>query len=228
MKKHIFGLGVLAACLITPIANAGSSGYAVGLRAGVLLGFGIEGSTAIIDDRLNLRAGFNFGDIEFNDLELEDDSTATSGLSVDAEFQFGSAQVLADFFPFGGAFRLTGGLLSNDTAVAGSAVCESVSGCQVEGETFANGDRADLEVSWDGIVPYVGIGFGNPVSGDKGLGFMFDLGLALQGSPDTRFSASGSLSCNASCERNIERELAEETEEFDILPVLSFGINYQF
>ena len=218
----------LAACLIfSPTLFAGSSGYAVGLKLGVLLGAGIEGTAGLIDDKLNLRVGFNGGKIEFDDLELESDSAAQSGMDVDADFDFGSIQAFADFYPFAGRFRVTGGVLANGNKVNGSAVCNSPGGCNVAGETFLQGDRADLTVEWEGVAPYLGFGFGNPVSGDKGLGFMFDLGIALQGSPDTRFTTNSS-SCGSSCQATIEDELEEETEQFDVLPVISFGLNFQF
>lgn len=227
MQAHARCLVLITGLMVSPGLFAGSSGYAVGLKLGVLLGIGIEGSTALIEDKLNLRVGLNGGTIEFDDLELESDTAARSGLDVDADFEFGSVQAFADFYPFAGRFRLSGGILANGNKLSGSAVCNDPTGCSVEGEQFNNGDRADLAVEWDGIAPYLGLGFGNPVSGDKGVGFMFDLGVALQGSPDTRFTTN-SPSCDASCQRSIEEELEEETDGLELLPVISLGINFQF
>ena len=86
-------------------------------------------------------------------------------------------------------------------------------------------------VEFNSFAPYVGIDFGNSVTKSKEFGFMFDLGIAYQGSPDVSLSATGTLSNNATFKEELRKEekaLQDDLDNFTIYPVISLGVTYQF
>lgn len=225
MRKQLAALAILTASF-SPITSAADSGIAAGLNGGLFLGAGIQGSFALKPQRLNLRGGFHAGTLTFNDLSLDSEVSGQADMELTAELDLSSAQLLADYFPLGGNFRLSGGVLSLGNELTGRAICDAAS-CDVDGNIFLQGEGGDLTLDWSGAAPYLGLGWGNPVLPGKGLGFMFDLGIALQGSPEARFETDARR-CDAACREDIAREAEDEAADLDVLPVISLGLSYQF
>ena len=85
--------------------------------------------------------------------------------------------------------------------------------------------------------PYLGIGWGNTTRGQRRLYYSFDLGVAFHGSPDVDLDVQGIIADVAREEAsqelrtflaNEEEKLEDELEDFDIFPVVSFGLSYRF
>jgi len=82
------------------------------------------------------------------------------------------------------------------------------------------------DISFNKVAPYIGIGFGDPTAGSKGLGFTFDIGTVFQGAPKAKLSATGLIEPSASPEQ--QEKLESNLSWFKFYPVVSFGLTYKF
>lgn len=238
MHKHIGKALALAAGLfaLAP-ATAAERGIGVGLRASTL-GAGIEAIYSF-SSNFNLRAQGNFISL---DRSLEED-----GVQYDGKLDFQTFGVLADYHPFEGSFRLTGGLYQNGNEIKVQATCPPPNGCQVGNSTITSTpgpDPARLNgvIDFNSTAPYAGIGWGNAMKGSA-LHFGFDIGVLFQGSPkadlDARGQATvtggvnfaGDIGTNQQVQDQVaaeEQNLQQEIDEFKLYPVISFTIGYRF
>ena len=102
----------LAATGLLPQAQAGEVYANVGLP-GIGLGYAHP-----IDSRFTVRA-------DFMTLGSRSKSTTEEGMRYDGRYKLQRLAVLGDWFPFGGSFRLTGGLSSNQYKVTLDATGEN-------------------------------------------------------------------------------------------------------
>ena len=102
----------LAATGLLPQAQAGEVYANVGLP-GIGLGYAHP-----IDSRFTVRA-------DFMTLGSRSKSTTEEGIRYDGRYKLQRLAVLGDWFPFGGSFRLTGGLSSNQYKVTLDATGEN-------------------------------------------------------------------------------------------------------
>jgi hypothetical protein len=137
--------------------------------------------------------------------------------------------LFADWFVAGGGFRLTGGLTSND---AGLKLTAGGNGAPINigGTTYPTtpADRLDVVVKYPSTMPYVGIGYGHQ-SGSSGLGFVFDLGVAV-GKPKVSATTQGPSLSQVS-QADLDRELQELRDgvgSIKVLPQVSLGVSYRF
>lgn len=123
-------------------------------------------------------------------------------------------------------------MLSNKNAV--SLRAEPTGPVTIGGQTFTPNEvgRLDGEVEFDKSAPYAGLGWGNAVAKGKGLGFNFELGAVLQGSPEVALtSTGGTLSGNPTLQARLaaeEQEIEDDLDSLKVYPVISFGVSYQF
>lgn len=223
----------------------------VSLDASILMGVGLSVGVPV-GDRFNLRGvyhGFSYDD-EFED---EDDSGAGNGTTYDAELDLSSFSVMADWYPFRGAFRVTAGLVSNGNEIGLNA--QNSNGVIEIGDCNYRSDGNDPlmlqgAIDWKRTAPYLGIGWGGNMNGDKGLYGLFDIGVMFSGAPKASLAASGTavveagqdLSCgapgmtvNAATDPNVQREVQtavddanDEAEDFKLWPNIAFGIGWRF
>ena len=81
-------------------------------------------------------------------------------------------------------------------------------------------------VDIDGLAPYVGIGWGNPLTHNQRWGFTCDFGVAFTDSPDVALTSTGVVS-----QVDLSREINEIEDDLDSLkfyPVISMGLFYRF
>jgi hypothetical protein len=181
-----------------------------------------------ITPQFNARVGLNaFG----MGLDIEDSSAKYEG-----DINLFNVSTMLDFHPGNSGFRLSGGLAFTNNNVKGTATTE---------ETIEIGDReftadelgsvdVDLEVTRN-VAPYLGIGWGNPVAKDKGLGFWFNAGVMFGGSPKVEITPNINDNVPQDVVDEIEQaaeqeaeEIEEETGFLDVYPVVSLGASYQF
>ena len=197
-------LFVAAACLAAGLAPecARAQGAALTVRAGTL---GISGGATVgVAPRLGVRV-----DVPY--LKGSYSSTATLedfDMDYDAEVTLFGVGGLIDWYPFGGAFRLSGGGYYNSNEInllgrsKGSYTIGSISYSPDEiGELDAKVEMGNT------IAPYIGIGVGNAVGG-RGFGFTFDAGALYMGAPRVTAVASRLLTPMAEEARIIESNLA--------------------
>ncbi len=224
MKKGLVAL--IATQLLCAEVGAASYNNAA-LKAGSL-GAGLDISN-MINEKVALRANIN--GLRINRSEELDD------IAYDATLTLLTVGVLADYYPFENSFRLSGGLYYNGNKLEGAAR-------PVTGETIDLGNnnyvgvdevgRVDVEIDFDKIAPYLGVGWGNkPTSG--GWGFTFDLGLMYQGSPNVYANAVPNASLSQSDKEQIaadvekeRKKIEDDVSSFEWYPVLMVGVNYTF
>jgi hypothetical protein len=209
----------LAVILLTPPAEAG--GIAVTGRASTL-GLGVE-LTAGLADRLNVRVGRNTFAV---DRRLTED-----GDEFDLSVQLRSLSALVDVHPFGGGFRLSGGLVKNGNEAG--LIGRSTDSYEIGGATFPASQVGALigDVDVKEVAPYAGIGWGNAVREGRKLGLVFDLGIVFQGSPRVTLRATGPIAANAAFQQELreeERSFEDDAQEFKYYPVVSLGLSYKF
>ncbi len=87
------------------------------------------------------------------------------------------------------------------------------------------------ESEFEDIAPYIGIGFGNPLSSDGRWGFSADAGVAFIGSPNVNLRVTGPFADDAALLADLAEEEEEIEDDLDPLrfyPVLSFTLYYRF
>ncbi len=205
-----------AACLGLVSANAGAVDSAVTAKLGTL-GLGVEGTFGLTE-HFNARLGLN---------KFDYDRTETiSDIEYDLNLEWQSISLLADWHPFGNAFRFTAGLMNNGNELSGSSTATGIT----VGDTFYPGIGLDAKLDFDSTAPYLGVGWGNALSADRGWGFNVDLGIMYQGSGNVTLTPTG---VNAGLVDPADIALEEQRFEDDIknykyYPVLSFGVSYRF
>lgn len=163
--------------------------HAIALSAG-LPGVGLEYAYNI-NRSLNLRAGFL--SFVFNDFNTDLDINGQS-VNVNANLNSGVYDLLLEYQPSSNsAFKLVAGLaylnnvgvntlilLNNDIAYGDITIDNEDIG------------TIDLTVSWTGIAPYVGFGFGRAIP-KKRVGFGLEFGTYYAGGPDVTITATEML-----------------------------------
>jgi hypothetical protein len=196
----------------------------LGLRASTL-GIGVEVGYRLAP-RIGLRVGGNLlsftrdEQVEGIDYKLTPDLQSFSGV--------------ADLYPFGGGFHLTGGVVLNrNTARAVAVIGPTI---ELGGRTYTNTQiqslRGDLDWS-KSLAPYLGLGL---ASGGR-VGIAFEAGVVFSGTPAVGLSAVTSLTGpekaqfdQAVLDEETEiRNWIDEHERFTkYYPVVALGIRVRF
>lgn len=211
--RNVLRAGVLAGLLATA-GFAQAAGLGIGLRAGTQ-GAGVEFGYGLTDV-VNIRLGFNRTSIG--------DTDTIDGIRYDVDLGLESLNLMFDWHPFGGTFRLTAGYVADNTAVDLRATpTENVtigSTTYTPAQVGTLSGRADLQGG-----AYLGIGWGNVPA--RGFGFTADVGVFATGSPDVRLSAS-SGQVSAADLRSEERDIEDDVADLDLYPVIAVGFSYGF
>lgn len=222
MKKLI-----VAAALCSVVASAGARDIGVAIHSGSA-GLGLHLSTQLME-KLNVRGGFNYFSYSM--------SLEASKVKYDATLKLQTIDLLLDYHPFDGAFRLTAGGIYNSNGFDVTAQSTDGTNYQFDGKTFNASQAGSVKgkIKFNSIAPYLGIGWGNAVDKGKKWGFVADVGLILQGSPDASLTNEGcTLQAPMSCEdlrQSLAKESAnlnKEVEGFQYYPVVRLGLSYKF
>ena len=234
LQKFIFGGLAVAATVSTALAAdlpstaappppapaalpaADLSGWSVGgvistLGAGAELGyrfnpsFGVRGD--IVDWPLNI--AFTAGNVRYS-----------------ARVGFLAGSLLGDYYPFGGAFRLTAGArfdLNTFNLVAQSGPIT------ISGFTFTQQQIGTLtsKVTFNPVAPYLGIGVEQPIFADGRVVLTADLGAMYEGTPKVLVAASaGGLAARfLQAETTLVQHYANKLSFY---PIVSLGLKYRF
>jgi hypothetical protein len=198
-------------------------GLGVTARVGTL-GLGVDVAKSF-SPQFSGRLGFNFGNVNTNRTE--------SGVSYDAKLNLSSVQLLGDYHPFGGGFRITGGLLAQNNKFAVTGKPDGNGSYAIDNTTYTAAQVGNLTGEYqygNSIAPYLGIGFGQPAN--EGFGFNADLGVMFTGSPKVNLTANNPTFNNNSTTRTAldrqERQTENDLKGFNVYPVLSVGVSYGF
>ncbi|HUG71964.1 MAG TPA: hypothetical protein VMK82_00945, partial [Steroidobacteraceae bacterium] len=177
---------LLAAAMIqVPAAFAADGGRVhVGVSGGTL------GISPEVGYRFGEHAGLrvNGGFFNYDRNENIDD------IDYDGTLKLNSVGLLADWFPFGGSFRLSAGARSNSNRIDLSATPTAA----VEiGDQFYEPDEIGTlsgGVKFKKFTPSLTLGWGGKFKGGFAVGF--EAGVLLQGSPQLNLAASGGTLSN--------------------------------
>jgi len=164
-------------------------------------------------------------------------------LRYEADLKADQLGVYGNWFPFGGSFRLSGGLHSRTLEV--SAQGRAQNGTITIGDVTIPYDGGDTNlvqarVEWPKVAPYLGIGWGHHARHGQGFGFIADVGVSF-GSPKTELTISQPLldklgeiakmdpriNPDAEIDRQ-RRAMAKDVETVKVFPHLFVGVSYQF
>lgn len=202
----------------------GSLQAQVGLALrGSTLGIGLEASYRV-NRNFGLRAGGNY--FEFSrDATIENiDYTATP--------HFESGTLIADLYPMGGSFHVSGGVLLNRNEGRLDAVLNE--NIEIGGRTYTPAQVGSLvgTVDFKKTAPYLGLGF----AGRGRIAILFDLGVGFTGTPRVDLIGNTPLTGaeKAEFDARVAQELSEVRADIEdktylkLHPVLSLGIKVGF
>lgn len=219
MKKTLL-LTVIAAALAAPgLANAAP--IDAGLTAGTL-GYGPQVGFVLVPNKFDARLNWGYLNYSYN--------TTSNGVYYNGHLKLNNLGALGDWHPWGGAFRLTGGLFYNDNKF--DLTGQSSGGTYTfNGVTYtaAQAGTVTANVKFNSVAPYLGFGWGND-SESAGLHFTSDFGVMYQGTPKATITATGAASdpALASDVRAAQSKLQSDLNNFQWYPVLQIGLVYRF
>ncbi|OQX73561.1 MAG: hypothetical protein B6D59_05255 [Campylobacteraceae bacterium 4484_4] len=245
MKRSLLTGLILCAATVPTMLSADAlskENISVGVDAGIL-GFGAS-VKAKISQSVGVRAGFQY--FHKDDIEIEDD-----GVDYNFDVTLNGVYGYADWHPWRGSFKVTGGLLYNNSDVKGLITPATSTTFVFQGHTYSTDDIAKVHtlVDFDPIAPYIGIGWDTSFNKKKGFGFTFDLGVAYQGSAKVSYTVdykelekTGNPAVDQAAEQarqelireinaDLEAEkvsLQEELDKYEFLPYIAIGMNYKF
>lgn len=154
------------------------------------------------------------------------------GVNVTGSIKANRLGVFGDWFPFGGGFRLVGGLTMNDI----KAEFKATGGTSTINGTPVNlaGKFFNVNVNFPTTTPYIGIGYGHQASKDKGLGFYADLGVMIGSfNVDVNQNVVGLVGTNgvAITQADVDAQtktMRDSVGGLSVLPSVSVGLTYRF
>ena len=210
----------IAILLVIPAAGfTKNNSFAVKIST---LGGGLETEMSF-SDSIGGRIGVNY---------LTSDYTATiDNIEYNFELNLMSASALLDWYPFKGSFRISGGVLYNDNHLDADA--KTASTYDIGGTQYTNTEVGNLKgkIDFNDITPYFGIGWHIPLGKGERFGFLADLGVVYQGTPQADLSADGSKANDPTFRNRLQDEkedLQSKLDGYEYYPVIGIGLSYRF
>jgi hypothetical protein len=227
----------------SPAQNAGGTNsehkIALGLRVSGLLGVGLEGAVEVTR-KSNIRLGFNFFNYSFTETK--------DGIDYASQLHLRSGDLLYDWFPLGGGFHLSGGLLYNRNVIKANPSVPAGDSFTLGGVPYvsqpSNPILGSAELYMGNKVAPIGlVGWGNliPRTG-RHLSVNFEIGAAYLGATRSSLVLSGGacvpstpLCVDTAYDPVILTNITAEEKKINngvsflkVLPVVSAEIGYRF
>ena len=217
--KRIGMLALAGVFLVVLSRDAGAQWVGVTAKVGTQ-GPGADVTVRLLS-RLNVRAGANYLDL---DLDVPLDEATVNG-----NLKWLTFPVLLDVHPFGGGFRLSGGVVFNGSEVGLSAVPNQT--IALEGTDYEV-VRLDGKITFPSMAYYLGLGYGNAVGRDGRWHFSFDLGIVYADTlnADATAEASDPLlqdALNADLRTTLDG-FEEDAKGLVMYPAMSIGVSFGF
>ncbi len=204
------GLGALTAQAGEIYANAGFPGVGLGYAHPINSHFALRG--------------------DFMTLGTHKKDMNEEGIDYKGTLSTSRVALFADYFPFGGVFRLTAGITANNYKLELDA--SGASGELTVGDTTYRGltaaDGLNVKIKLPKTTPYLGIGWGHQQ--ESGFRFAFDLG-AIIGKAKLDATTRGALASDPTIQAELDKELAELRDgvgKIKALPQITFSLGYSF
>ena len=226
MRKILYlSITLLVSFFVSLPAMADGVGLTIGFN-----GVAIDYQKAL-SPKLNAR--FMLSDMPLNR------ETDEEGINYEVKYDRTNIGVLLDYYPMAGTFHLTAGMHALDHNLELKA--KSSTGKYEIGDHVYTSNNLSLKgtVAFAKASPYLGLGWGNTI-GHTGISGNLDLGVLYIGKPSVSYEASGTIS-NGSISINVaqyapflqdlEKERASvenDLKDITVMPIIQFGITYQF
>jgi len=201
-------------------------------------GVGFEVATPL-GERINLRAGASF--LSYNPKFVDD------AMNVVGDVKFRTAQASVDYYPFGGKFRVSPGLvLYNGNHITANVVVPGGQSITFDATAYVSSTAdpiiTNVAASFGHkIAPSLTFGWGNLIPRDgKHWSVPFEMGFEYVGTPRIDLNVSGSACQQGSCgpittdpttKTNVLSEqntLNHDIAPLRFYPIVSTGIGYRF
>jgi len=234
---------VVSGCAVLMLLFQASAGHSqtttggMGAKVGTL-GIGFEGAVGVTENS-NVRVGVNF--FNFNH-DFDND-----GITLAAHLKLRSVMTQFDWFPTGGGFRVSPGLMIyNGNRVEANAFVPAGEQFTLGNETLmsnaSNPVNGGAKISFEKVAPAITIGWGNIARGERRWTIPVELGVVFSRAPKATLSLGGSAclpngtNCrNVATEPQLQADVlqqqADVNDSLDVLkmiPVFSFGFGYRF
>lgn len=185
--------------------------------------------------KLNARVVGQYGGFELDYEETD--------IEYDAEYESINFGAMLDWHPFGGSFRLTGGLVRTNFGVELDASTRNEQ-FELGDETYISQDGVNLfgEAEFNDVAPYLALGWSSNLDND-GLYFGGEIGLMYVGSARLSYGANGCVNVEDNAgdcvvvsavpefQDDLEQErqdIEDDLEDYSLWPILAISIGYRF
>lgn len=219
MNKKITTKALLLIVLIGMTTTGINAQMAIGIKGGST---GVGGEFAYsLNEKFNVRASGTFFSYTNNGVYADDEPS----IAYDMEGNITSIGAIVDYFPFRRGLKLSAGLFYHDFIVDGGAVPNE--SYTIDEKTFSPERLGSLsgEVTYDSkIVPYAGLGIGNPVStrGSR-IKLNFEVGAMYTNSPSVTMEGEGMIAPTATQGQDFE----DGAKDFKFYPVINLGVTFR-
>ncbi|SMO89188.1 hypothetical protein [Gracilimonas mengyeensis] len=190
----------------------------IGLKAGST---GIGGEfTKSITEKLNARVSGSFFSYSQDGVYADDDPS----IAYDVQGDMTSIGLLVDYFPTKRWLKVSAGVYYHDFIVDGGAVPNE--SYTLDDKTFQPEKLGSLTgtVDYDSkIVPYAGIGLGNPLAPGSRVKVNFEIGAMYTNSPNVTMEGEGMIAPTANQDQDFENGLSD----FQFYPVINLGVSFR-
>jgi hypothetical protein len=222
------------------------SGIGIGIKVG-LAGAGFDVATPLLPGSLNLRGGASF-------FSYTPSTITTDNLNIDGNLKFQNADVMVDYFPFHGRFRLSGGAtIYNNTGLTATLSVPTgqsftVGGTDYYSEPYNAVTNPAGPITGTGtftfggnkVAPRVTIGTGNLLPKKGRFTFQSEIGFQYFSSPTVVYNISGTgcqnytagvySNCGPIPQSNVtdeQNKLQNDLTDLRFFPIVSFGLGFR-
>ncbi len=184
-----------------------------------------------------VRAGALYGSVKIDFEGDNNNGIEGDELSYKSDIDLRNGYLIGDWHPWGKWFRVSSGLLINNSKAKIITRCEENSpipgttNCEFGRSRFAPAVLGDIitNIDFEPLSPYLGIGWSRATG--SGFSFSADLGIAYLGDANVRIRSTGSCNDNEQCRNEVKeekREVEKELDELNLLPIAMMAVSYRF
>lgn len=203
-------------------SQAAVLGIGVTGKAGTT-GLGADLTVPLISNWVNLRGGYN-------NLSYFSTSVTFDGIKYSGDMEFQDAPLFLDVHPFGGSFRVSGGVywLDHDAILTATAPSITVGSTPYNNVSV----RANVQHGRD-WGPYLGIGWGNAADDNfmdlpVAIGLSLDLGLIYVGESTVTMRELSNVGITQADLNREARDLEDKLNDYEFFPVATIGLHIRF
>lgn len=158
-------------------------------------------------------------------------------VNYDTKNKMRTFDVLFDWYVFNNSpLHATAGVMYNGSKISATAQPNADGGYIINGKPYTAKDVATLtgKIEYRKVAPYLGIGWGNPLTSKSAWSLTGDLGVYFQGKPKSQLASVGCVSGNVLCNA-LARDVAAhkpsfqaDADSYKVYPVLRVGAAYRF